>query len=76
MGKRILVRFYTVFFLAVSYCSNGAELIIGVEDIHYYPYYDCKTQRPSFSKDLLDKFADDSGHKITYLPLPINQFSK
>jgi polar amino acid transport system substrate-binding protein len=25
---------------------------------------------------LLDKFAEDSGHKITYLPLPINQFSK
>ncbi|MGK0305570.1 MAG: polar amino acid transport system substrate-binding protein [Gammaproteobacteria bacterium] len=25
---------------------------------------------------MLDKFAEDSGHKITYLPLPINQFSK
>ncbi|AGH44241.1 hypothetical protein [Paraglaciecola psychrophila] len=25
---------------------------------------------------MLDKFAEDSGHKITYLPLPINQFPK
>lgn len=68
--------FLTAFFLCVSYCSLAAEFIIGVEDIAYTPYYNFNTQDPSFSKDLLDKFAEDSGHKITYLPLPINQFSK
>ncbi len=68
--------FFTAFFLCVSYCSHADEFIIGVEDIAYSPYYNFKTQDPSFSKDLLDKFAEDSGHKITYLPLPINQFSK
>jgi polar amino acid transport system substrate-binding protein len=72
----ILPTFFLAFFLCVSYCSYAAELIIGVEDIAYSPYYNFKTQDPSFSKDLLDKFAVDNGHKITYLPLPINQFSK
>ena len=68
--------FFAAFFICVSYCSQGAEFIIGVEDIAYSPYYNFSSQDPSFSKDLLDKFAQDSGHKITYLPLPINQFSK
>jgi hypothetical protein len=69
-------KFFATFFLCVSYCPHAAEFTIGVEDIAYFPYYNFKTQAPSFSKDLLDKFAEDSGHKITYLPLPINQFSK
>lgn len=69
-------RCFTVFFICISHCSHAAELIIGVEDIAYYPYFDFKAQDPSFSKDLLDKFADDNSHKITYLPLPVNQFSK
>ena len=68
-------RCFSVFFLAISFCSHGEELVIGVEDIAYYPYFDFKTQDPSFSKDLLDKFADDNGHQITYLPLPISRFS-
>jgi hypothetical protein len=72
----VRTMFFTVCFLWVSNCSYAAELTIGVEDIAYYPYFNFKSQEPSFSKDLLDKFAEDSGHKITYLPLPINQFSK
>ena len=74
--KMVRSSFFTVFFMCVSYCSHAADFIIGVEDIAYSPYFNFKTQAPSFSKDLLDKFAQDDGHKITYLPLPINQFSK
>lgn len=74
--KMVRSTFFTAFFLFASYCSHATDFIIGVEDIAYYPYYNFKSQQPSFSKDLLDKFAQDSGHKITYLPLPINQFSK
>jgi hypothetical protein len=69
-------RCFALLILCISYCSHAAEWVIGVEDVAYYPYYDFKTQGPSFSKDVLDKFADDNGHKITYLPLPIKQFSK
>lgn len=69
-------RLVTIFFLCMGYSSHAAEFIIGVEDIAYYPYYDFTTEDPTFSKDLLDKFAKDSGHKITYLPLPIKQFPK
>jgi hypothetical protein len=74
--KMVRSSFFAAFFLCVSYCSYAADFIIGVEDIAYSPYFNFNTQEPSFSKDLLDKFAKDNGHKITYLPLPINQFSK
>jgi polar amino acid transport system substrate-binding protein len=74
--RMVRSTFFAAFFLCVSYCSYAADFIIGVEDIAYSPYFNFNTQEPSFSKDLLDKFAQDSGHKITYLPLPINQFSK
>ena len=54
----------------------SASYIIGVEDVNYFPYFDFSSKNPSFSKDLFDRFAKDSGHQITYLPLPIKQFSK
>lgn len=51
---------------------------MGVEDLNYYPYFDfsTNTENPSFAKALLDEFAKDNGHQITYLPLPIKQFPK
>ena len=52
--KMVWPKFFTAFFLCVSYCAHTAELTIGVEDIAYFPYYNFNTQDPSFSKDLLD----------------------
>lgn len=52
------------------------NLVIGVEDIAYYPYFDFTASNNSFSKMVFDKFASDSGHSVTYVPLPIKQFSK
>jgi polar amino acid transport system substrate-binding protein len=54
----------------------SASYIIGVEDINYYPYFDYTSANPSFSKDLFVQFAADSGHQISFLPLPIKQFDK
>jgi polar amino acid transport system substrate-binding protein len=58
-----------------NYCLS-ASFIIGVEDINYYPYFDFESANPSFSKDLFEQFAADSGHQISFLPLPIKQFNK
>lgn len=54
------------------------SFVVGVEDLNYYPYFDFSTnaENPSFVKALLDEFAKDNGHQITYLPLPIKQFPK
>lgn len=58
-----------------NYCFS-ASFIIGVEDINYYPYFDFSSESSSFSKDLFEQFAADSGHQISFLPLPIKQFNK
>ncbi len=51
--------------------------MIGVEDIHYLPYFDFSVkQSHSFTQALFDQFASDSGFKIKYLPLPIKQMPK
>jgi len=52
------------------------KFVVGVEDVAYYPYFDFTTSKTSFSKSVLDKFAADTGHSISYVPLPIKQFSK
>lgn len=52
------------------------NLVIGVEDISYYPYFDYTKSETSLSKTILDKFAADNGYTITYIALPIKQFSK
>ena len=56
--------------------SSGKNLVIGVEDISYYPYFDYNEANASLSKTILDQFAADHGYTITYLALPIKQFSK
>ncbi|MGS2719360.1 hypothetical protein ACVCDT_02135 [Paraglaciecola aestuariivivens] len=57
--------------------SHAGEFVVGVEDLHYLPYFDfTNPSSRSFTKELLDQFALDSGHKLTYLPLPIKQFPR
>jgi hypothetical protein len=56
--------------------SRAEELVIGVEDIAYYPYFDFTSEKMTFSKTVLNKFAEDNGLQIRYLPLPIKRFSK
>lgn len=65
-----------VFSLTYAPKLAATHLVIGVEDISYYPYFDYTSSQTSFSKLVLDKFAADSGHSITYVRLPIKQFSK
>jgi polar amino acid transport system substrate-binding protein len=62
--------------LSLSSAAQAQNLVVGVEDIPYSPYYDFNTTEARFSRVLLDQFAADTGHTITYVPLPIKQFSK
>jgi hypothetical protein len=56
--------------------TQAGSFVIGVEDVSYYPYFDFTSDNTSFAKALLDQFAKDTGHQISYLPLPIKQFPK
>ena len=68
-----LLIFLCAFGVAAQQVKN---LVIGVEDIAYYPYFDYTGSDTSLSKTILDKFAADSGYTLTYVALPVKKFSK
>lgn len=59
-----------------SFSPAAQEFVVGVEDISYYPLYDFPSGRGGYTKDLLDEFGRQYGHKFVYLPLPIKRFSR
>ena len=76
--ENIIIRFFIFCFLTVLPLQNSQaqEFFIGVEDISYYPLYEFKTNRNTFSKELLNSFAASKGYKFTYLPLPLKRFER
>lgn len=58
------------------YSAQAKEFVVGVEDVSYYPLYDFPSGRGGYTKDLLDEFGRQYGHKFVYLPLPIKRFSR
>jgi len=55
---------------------QAANLTVGVESITYLPFSDVQgKQLKGFYRELLDKFARDSGHTISYRPLPIKRLT-
>jgi len=54
--------------------TQAQEFFIGVEDVSYYPLYEFKSNRNTYSKELLNSFASSKGYKFTYIPLPLKRF--
>lgn len=51
-----------------------AELVMGVEDLPYLPYYALdKGEYQGFSRELFDAFAAARGHRLVYRPLPVER---
>lgn len=71
MNSAFLFYLFTLFF---PQQSRSQEFIIGVEDVAYYPLFEYKSTRDTYSKELLNKFATSRGYKFIYLPLPIKRF--
>ena len=71
-----IIRFFLFGFLTVLLLQNSQaqEFVIGVEDVSYYPLYEFKTNRDTYSKELLNSFAASKGYKFTYLLLPLKRF--
>ncbi|WP_284193465.1 substrate-binding periplasmic protein [Vibrio zhanjiangensis] len=58
--------------LIYSQIAQGKNLVIGVENIDYYPISSIKSgQYTGYARDLLDQFAKDYHHTLTYRALPI-----
>lgn len=75
--KGILLNIcFFVFCLNLGKVAQADNFVVGVEDLQYYPYFDFASDNNSFARALLDQFAKDNDHHITYLPLPIKQFPK
>ncbi len=60
------------FFLATS--AAAEELVLGVEDLPYLPYYTVERgEYLGYSRELFDRFAAASGWRIRYRPLPVER---
>lgn len=60
--------------LGFSFSGRATELVIGVEDISYLPYNSVDHgEYNGYARELFDFFAKDSGHHITYRPLPVER---
>jgi len=71
--------FALIFFCFIQIVNKAAlaqEFVIGVEDVAYYPLFDFKSNKNTYSKELLDRFAASKGYTFVYLPLPIKRFDK
>ena len=68
--------FFYVFCLGFGNIAHADNFVVGVEDLRYYPYFDFHSENPSFARTLLKQFAEDNGHQITFLALPIKQVPK
>ncbi|WDD99783.1 substrate-binding periplasmic protein [Thalassomonas actiniarum] len=68
------MRLFPVLFLSLmlGFPLAGKELLIGVENINYYPISAMRHgQYAGFSRDVLDAFAERYGHNIIYKAYPV-----
>ncbi len=57
--------------------SHAETYTVGVENIDYYPLYAEKDgQYVGLAREILDKFAEKSGHTFQYKPFPIVRLTK
>lgn len=50
------------------------ELVIGVENLNYYPYCDfSQTEHRGFFKELMERFGKAEGYRIIFKPLPVRR---
>lgn len=73
---KLKIRMISVFFALVLLSANSSamDLVVGVENIEYYPIYTVeKGEYRGYARELLDEFAKKYGHTITYKPLPIKR---
>ncbi len=77
--KRTTVDLLLPVLLLVSSCgAKATELVMGVEDLPYLPYYSVEQGESGrayggYARELFDAFAAARGHSIRYRPLPVER---
>lgn len=62
------------FALLLPMSAMAGSYTVGVEDLKYAPFGVAKgNQYTGFFQELLDKFASDKGHNLTYKPMPVKR---
>ena len=56
--------------------NSTQTLILGVEDLHYFPLFDFKNRHPTFTTELFDEFGKQFGYKFEFYPMPVKRFDK
>lgn len=64
-----------ILFLLIALRPAQAEpYVVGVENIHYLPYYASEGDSYiGFAREFLDMFADETGIEFVYRPLPVSR---
>jgi len=71
---KILARLLLVFICLSAALVHADHYIIGVEQNDYLPYWQgSNSEYSGFGRELLDAFAEYSGHSFTYKPYPIKR---
>ncbi|TWI92759.1 extracellular solute-binding protein (family 3) [Roseibium hamelinense] len=54
--------------------AQAEDIVVGVENLSYYPHYTMDGgEYGGFARALLDAWAADQGHNLTYKPFPITR---
>lgn len=71
---KLTLAFVGISFLGYGSIARAIDLVVGVENLAYMPYYAVeKGKYRGFARELFDKFAADQGHKVIYRPLPVER---
>ncbi len=69
--KRWLALLVVMLFPGLIRADN---YVIGIEQIDYYPHFDfSKRQQRGYFVDLIQLYSQKSGHKFTFIPLPVKR---
>ena len=61
-----------LFILLLSPAVMADRLVIGVEELNYYPYFTFEDgEYAGHARELLDAFAEDNGYHFDFRPLPV-----
>ena len=71
---RVISYLLSLSFVFAINQAQAEKYVIGVEDLEYYPIYAKREgEYAGFARELLDMFADASGHTFEYKILPIKR---
>ncbi|QTH64412.1 hypothetical protein J1N51_02695 [Psychrosphaera ytuae] len=57
-----------------SFSNPPIKLVVGVEDVSYFPLFDFKHQHDTFTTELLRKFGEQYNYEFEYLAMPVKRF--